>query len=452
MRTALDVLLGTDSYKMGHGFMYPADTTHIISYFESRGGGFSDGVEEYNDIVFFGLQYFIKEYLNVRITEDAVKTAALIAEAHGEPFKYKEWMNIAVHNAGRLPLKINALPEGTVTQPHMPLFTVENTVPGYHWLVSYLETELTHVWQPITVASYSHVIRKVVDTFFLRTGTEAETLPFRVHDFGGRGASSRESAMLGGMGHLAAGWLGTDTLAAIHGARNYYSEPCAGFSVIATEHSVMTAYGREHEEDAYREMIDRFGGEGRIVSIVSDTYDLDNVLNNIMPKLKDDVKARGCVPVVRLDSGDPVTTVIMALNSLGNSYGTTLNSKGFKVLDGVRILQGDMIDIVMIRQILAAMEQHGWSVDNIVFGIGGALLQKHNRDTLKFAFKACGMKNDERGLWIPIKKEPKTGAWKTSKGYDELDLSGLITVFDHGYPYNDQTFAQVRERVNETAG
>jgi len=449
MKTGLDILLGTDSYKMGHSLMYPDDTTHIISYFESRGGMFSNGSRTFDDIVFFGLQYFLKEYLSARISLEDVWETAAFAEEHGVPFDDKMWLRVVQENYGRLPVRIRALPEGTIVKPGMPLFTVENTMPGAHGVVSYLETELTHVWQPITVASYSWALRQTLRKYYDISGTEAETFDFRVHDFGGRGASSRESAMLGGMAHLAVGWRGTDTVVAIDGARSYYNEPMAGFSVPATEHSVMTAWGPDRELAAYTQMMSRFGKRGGIVSIVSDTYDVHNVVDNIMPQIRNTAESYGATPVVRLDSGDAIRNVLLTLDSLSSSYGYTVNDKGYHVLNGVRILQGDGVNLHAVEDILDVMTRYQWSIDNIVFGIGGALLQKHDRDTFKFAFKACGVRDGQSpDTYRPIKKQPKHGGeWKTSKGIDELDTSKFVTVFNGSISHNND-FSDIRERIN----
>lgn len=252
------------------------------------------------------------------------------------------------------------------------------------------------VWYPTTVATQSWHIREIIRAALEKTSDRpAEELPFKLHDFGSRGVSSRESAGIGGLAHLI-NFQGSDTLEALRVARNHYGADIAAFSIPAAEHSTITSWGKEHEVDAYRNMITQFSRPGSIYAVVSDSYDLKNAINTLWgEELKADVIASGGTLVVRPDSGEPPAMVRLAVNALAAKYGTTTNSKGYKVLNHVRVIQGDGIDEQTIRQILGNLDVDGYSAENVSFGMGGALLQKVDRDTQRFAYKASN-KPDRR--------------------------------------------------------
>ena len=264
--TNKNIILNADSYKISMDVQYPSGTEVVYSYIESRGG-------IHNEIVFFGLQAFIKEYLTVPVTTEDVDLAEEIWVAHGEPFNRENWDYIVQEHGGFLPVRIKAIPEGTVIPVNNVMLTIENTDPKCFWLTTYLETALLRaIWYPTTVATNSREIKKVIKEFLVRTGDPAG-LNFKLHDFGARGCSSQETAMLGGMAHLV-NFMGTDTISAVLGARKYYNEPIAGFSIPAAEHSTITSWGRENEVEAYRNMLKQFAKPGALVAVVSDSYDI----------------------------------------------------------------------------------------------------------------------------------------------------------------------------------
>ncbi|AVH84943.1 hypothetical protein RsoM2USA_14 [Ralstonia phage RsoM2USA] len=402
-----NLLLNTDSYKASHFLQYPEGTERVFSYIESRGG-------EYDATVFFGLQMFIKQYLTNPITMDQVEEAKLLWEAHGEPFNYEGWKYIVNELGGKLPVEIKAVPEGSVIPTKNVLVTIENTDPKCFWLTSYLETALLRaVWYPTTVATQSYECKKIIAKYLEETG-DVSGISFKLHDFGARGVSSFESAGIGGLGHLI-NFMGTDTMTAILFARKYYNvKDMPAFSIPAAEHSTTTAGGREGEVAQFKRCVDAFAKPGAIYAVVSDGYDIFNACENIWGKeLKTQVVDSGATLVIRPDSGDPETTVMKCLNILAKQFGTTTNDKGYRVLNNVRLIQGDGVNIRSIRAILANMELNGFSADNIAFGMGGALLQGINRDTLKFAMKCSWMQVNGEGR--DIFKDPITDQGKKSK-------------------------------------
>lgn len=403
-----NLLLDTDSYKAGHYLQYPPGTDSMFSYIESRGG-------KYPHTVFFGLQYILKRYLSKPITVEMVEEANDFFEEHGEPFNYEGWMYIAKDLNGKLPIRIRALPEGSIVPTHNMLVSVESTDPKAFWVVSYLETMLLRIWYPITVATQSNTIRSTIAKYLNETSTNPlnEELAFKLHDFGSRGVSSSESAGIGGLAHLV-NFFGSDTVQGVVYGNRYYNSKMAGYSIPASEHSSITSWGKSREVEAYRNMLKQFAKPGALVACVSDSYDLFNACENLWgEELKAEIINSGATLVVRPDSGDPATVVLKTLQILDSKFGSTVNAKGFKVLNHVRVIQGDGINQESIEEILGLAKKHGFSATNIAFGMGGALLQQVNRDTQKFAMKCSSVTID--GEHVDVFKDPVTDNGKRSK-------------------------------------
>lgn len=404
-------ILATDSYKFSHFLQYPPEARRLSAYVESRRNALMEGA------LFFGLQAFVVDKLARPITAADIDEAEAIATAHGEPFNRAGFEVIVADHGGYLPIEIVALPEGTLVPTRVPMLQVVNTDPRLPWLVSFVETALLRaIWYPTTVATVSATVKRVIAAGLDRSSDDpAGQLPFKLHDFGARGASSAESAALGGLAHLV-NFMGTDTVEALVAARRWYDEPMAGFSIPAAEHSTMTAWGRPREADAYANMIRTFKGDGKLVAVVSDSYDLFHAVGDIWGgELKDLVTSVGGTLVVRPDSGDPVETPLKALDILWQRFGGSVNAKGYRVLSPhVRLIQGDGMNPVSIEVLVTSMIERGFSVDNIAFGMGAGLLQKVDRDTLSFAMKTNAME-DADGRWHDISKSPATDPSKGSK-------------------------------------
>ncbi|MCR4286283.1 MAG: nicotinate phosphoribosyltransferase [Candidatus Kaiserbacteria bacterium] len=398
----------TDSYKVSHWKQYPPKTSKIFSFFESRGGRFPG-------VTFFGLQYYLKRYL-----EGAVVGRADLEEAE-EDFKvhfggsdiYNKagWERLRTVHGGRLPIIIRAVPEGLTVPTRNVLMTVENTDPELPWVTNYVETLLSMLWYPSTVATQSREMKKLVLRFLKDTGTP-ELIDFKVHDFGFRGSTSVESAGIGALSHLVS-FKGTDTFQGIRVAKKYYSEAMAGFSIPAAEHSTITSWGKDGEALAYRNMLEQF--PTGLVAVVSDSYDIYHATKNLWgEELRENVLARDGTLVVRPDSGYPPDVVHKVLEILGSAFGTEVNAKGYRVLNPkVRVIQGDGIDYNMIDTILGRLKSVGWSADNVAFGSGGGLLQKVDRDTQMFAFKCSATRIEDE--WHDVMKDPVTDPGKRSK-------------------------------------
>ncbi len=435
-----NIILETDSYKVTHWKQYPPWTEHVHSYYESRGGFPSK-------TIFFGLQYYLTKYLSGEVvTNEMISEAHAFFEKHFERdvFNIWGWQRIVdVHN-GRLPVVIKAVPEGSLTEVSTPLMTVENTDPELPWLTNYLETVLCNIWYPITVATRSHYMKQTILHYLRETGTPGD-VGFKLHDFGFRGSTSPESAAIGGAAHLL-NFVGTDTLVALELLAEYYDCDMAGFSIPATEHSTITSWGREHEVDAFDNMITKF--PDGVIACVSDSFNIYKACDELWGQmLHDKVMNRTGTLVIRPDSGQPEKVVPHCLGILGDRFGFSINSKGYKVLDPhVRLIQGDGIDHNTIASILAIMRNRRWSADNITFGSGGALLQKMDRDTYNFAFKCSEVVVN--GKSRPVFKDPITQHDKKSKSGR---FEGLTEVFRDGEIKKTHTLDEIRTRLQKEA-
>jgi len=480
------VLMG-DAYKYSHHKFYEDNTTKVYSYMESRGGKFSE-------TVFYGLQMFIKEFIeDVAITQEELDEAfeylgtKLGVFGREDVFDKSKFQYIIDVHGGRLPVLIKAVPEGTVVGVKNVLVTIENTDPNCYWLTNFLETIMMQVWYPITVATLSHEVKKIVREYFQKTSDLPENImdtviEFVLNDFGFRGVSSVQSAGIGGSAHLV-NFLGSDTTYASKRICEYYnSDRVFGLSVPATEHSIMTMIGEAGEVEMMRRTLEKY--PTGIVACVSDSYHILRACSQYWgTELRDLILSRpaelGNQLVIRPDSGHVVNTLKAVFEILFDKFGYTTNSKGFKVLPPqVRVIQGDGVNIGSIGEIYEELYKLGISAENIVFGMGGKLLQADiNRDTQNFATKACfavvdGVERDlvksptevdENGDLKPSFKKSKQGRLKLVKNEDgtyrtvtsrDADFDSvndeLVPIFQDGEILVEYTFEEIRERVQAT--
>jgi nicotinamide phosphoribosyltransferase len=453
------LIFDTDSYKASHFLQYPPGTTHISSYIESRGGA-------YKNVLFFGLQIYLKGI--EPITIEQIEAAKREFEEHGEPFNERGWRLMLERHAGLPPVRIQALREGSVVPTSTPLIQITNTDADFWWLPSYLETQLMRIWYPITVATRSMTIKQNIRSWLEKTSDDPESvLPFMLHDFGARGTSSHETAAIGGSAHLV-NFLGSDTYAGVRMARRIYGERMAGFSIPAAEHSTITSWGRYNEEEAFRNMIDKFAKPGKAVAMPVDSYDVYRAVRETLgTNLKAKIENTGALVVARPDSGDPTVVPVECIDMLAQKFGWSENGKGYRVLPKyLKVLQGDGVNERSIDAILSNLAAKGYSAENIAFGMGGELLQTVTRDTMKFAMKASAIKIGEGAPWKDVFKEPVTDPGKTSKKgrlavtnrngrittirEDELapDETNLLEdVYINGEIIREQDFADIRSRA-----
>ena len=454
-----NLILNTDSYKASHFVQYPPHSEQVSAYIEARGG-------QFKQVLYFGLQAFIKAYLLRPITQAQIEEAADLLAAHGEPFNRAGWELIVNEYQGFMPIEICALSEGSIVPTGTALVQIQNTDSRLYWLPSYLETMLLRaIWYPTTVATLSWHAKQIIrQSLEMTCDQPAEQLPFKLHDFGARGTSSQETAALGGMAHLV-NFMGTDTVAALLAARRYYQAEMPAYSIPAAEHSTITAWGREHETAAYANMLEQFAKPGKILAVVSDSYDIYHAVSEIWGKqLKEQVEQSGATVVIRPDSGQPEQVVVEVLERLEQAFGSRINQKGYRVLNNsVRVIQGDGVNLESLAVILERVQQQGFSTENLAFGMGAGLLQKVNRDTLSFAMKTSAIRI--AGEWRDVYKQPITDLSKASKrgrlaviknahGWqtireDQLgsQLNQLQPIFRQGHLLQEVNFEQVRQQA-----
>jgi nicotinamide phosphoribosyltransferase len=506
----MNPLLLTDFYKIGHPFQYPQGTQTVYSNLTPR-KSMMKGVDE---MVFFGLQYFIKEYLEVRFNRDFFnrpkdevmkeykRTIVNSLGAHLPSYKHIE----DLHDLGYLPILIKSIPEGRSAPMRVPVLTIVNTLPEFYWLTNFIESLMSAViWQPCTSATIAKEYRRILDSYGEKTGIPSEFIQWQGHDFSFRGMSSLESAITSGMGHLLS-FTGTDTIPAILGLEKYYNadsdKELIGGSVNATEHSVMCAGDKDGEFETFKRLITEVYPTG-IVSIVSDTWDLWEVLTDFLPRLKDEIMARDGKVVIRPDSGDPVKIITGYFNHeleftkesleagekwtgrvakgswikepeqkgvielLWDVFGGTINEQGYKVLDPhIGAIYGDSITLDRANEICSRLERKGFA-SQVVFGIGSFTYQYNTRDTFGTAMKATYVKIDGEGR--EIYKEPVTddGTKISAKGllqvvensgtYELIDQvtwqeeihSKLQPIFQDGNLLKEYTLKEIRENINE---
>ena len=468
--TKENLILLADAYKYSHHKLYIPGTEYIYSYLESRGGKFEE-------TVFYGLQYLLMEYLQGAVITkeklDEAETELLEVFGRNDVFDRSKFEYIIEKHGGRLPVRIKAVPEGTVTPVHNVLMSIENTDPACFWLTNFLETLLMQVWYPCTVATQSREIKKVIKKYYDATASAASFagIDFVLNDFGFRGASSVESAGWGGSAHLI-NFSGSDTIIGSTFAKRYYKAPAApGLSIPATEHSIVTMLGEAGEKEIFKHVLDTF--PTGTIACVSDSYNIIRACEEYWgTELKEQILKRDGTLVIRPDSGDAVQTLLKIFAILMEKFGYTTNEKGFKVLPPqVRVIQGDGISYSSIPGIYAALEKAGISAENLVLGMGGALLQRVNRDTQEYALKCAFAQVN--GKPINVQKNPleldangntRTSFKKSKSGKQKLVNDNgryitlpeseasplkdeLVTVFENGEIKQSYTFNEIKERA-----
>ena len=474
----LNALTVIDGYKVDHRSQYQDNTTLIVSNSTPRSSKRFTGLQDYDGkYVNFGL------FIAIDMLHDLFDDTFFCRPKNEVIRQYKrrvdEYLGTdldvshieQLHDYGKLPIKIYALPEGVRVPAGVPNFVIHNT-EGFFWITNMLETYLqSESWQPIVSATTGYELYRLCKKYTDITCDNDLHMPFQLHDFSMRGMPGVHAAAKSGAGHLlGTQGLGTDTLPAIDLIEYLYgTDGPIGLSVPASEHSVMTQgiqklvkegmTEREAETEVFRRLIQDVYPSG-IVSIVSDSYDFWGTITDTARELKDIILARTGSPigvdklVFRPDSGDPVEVVCGktvkqmvsqgpltweedvpvdgpegkgAVEVLWDIFGGTINEKGYKVLNPkVGLIYGDGITLRRAQEILEKLEAKGFASSNIVFGIGSYTYQYVTRDTLGVAMKATYSEID--GKSVDIYKSPKTDAGKTS-------AKGLLKVVKQDNEY-----------------
>lgn len=512
----LIALLLTDGYKTGHHLQYPDGTTRVVSNWTPRSNKYAP--TGCNSVVSFGQQALMR-WLHEMFQEnffDLPKDevcAALKEEMEmylGTEYDVSHFE--ALHDLGYLPVKVKAIPEGELVPIRVAMLSIYNTKNEFYWVTNYLETIVSNMlWMPMTSATIARQYKRILSHFADLTNKAGNWIvPFQGHDFSMRGMGGLDATIFSGMGH-ATSFLGSDSLPVIFGARKYYDAvgPVV-HSVNATEHSVMCAgtgiyvkgldggwekYG-EAEFQVFKRLITEVYPSG-IVSIVSDTWDLWQVLTEYLPRLKDEIMARDGKVVIRPDSGDPVD-ILCGYNSLEDyelsekrvdaspsrpswkgviellwdTFGGTISDEGFKVLDEhIGAIYGDSITVDRTIAICERLMRKEFATTNTVLGIGSYTYQYNTRDTFGFAMKATyvevevdgeivgrdifkdpitddGTKKSARGLLQVVKDDNGNYVMNDQVTWEEEATGELVCIYEDGKFYNEVTLDEVRSRLD----
>ncbi|MDA3616472.1 nicotinate phosphoribosyltransferase [Polluticaenibacter yanchengensis] len=481
----INPLLLTDGYKVDHRRQYPDGTTLVYSNWTAR----KSRIEGVDEIVLFGLQYFIKKYIIEDFEQYFFKQPKdkVVKEYKRRIDNYLGQNQVGIshiedlHDLGYIPMVFKALPEGSSVSLRVPMITMYNTLPEFFWLTNYFETLISAViWMPCTSATIAKQYRKLLDNYAAETSTNLEFVNWQGHDFSMRGMAGVDAALTSAAGHLLS-FTGTDTIPAIDFLEKYYNansdNELIGGSVAATEHSVMSMGTLEDELGTFKRLVTEVYPNG-IVSIVSDTWDLWKVLTEYLPQLKLDITGRDGKVVIRPDSGDPIDIICGnpdgsnlneikgVIELLWDTFGGHTNEKGYKeLIPQIGAIYGDSITLERARQICERLKQKGFASTNVVLGIGSFTYQYNTRDTFGFAMKATY--GEVKGTGRNIFKDPVTddGTKKSAKGlikimkengkyqlqdevsWEEEQKGELKEVFRDGKLLIDDSLKSIRSRV-----
>ncbi len=493
----MNSLFLTDGYKTSHNKQYPEGTTLVFSNFTPRSDNHANDGLKNKGVVVFGIQYMLKvlkEHFdkNFFMTQEREAFSLMSLSLYNENIEKLKRNKIdevkkefslylgmeydtthfeELWDLGYLPIEVRALAEGTISPIKVPVLTVHNTLPEFYWVTNYLESIISNLlWKPITSATIAREYKNILNHWAIKTTGSTDGTEWQGHDFSMRGMDSIEAVVSSGLGHLTS-FMGTDSLPAIFGARHFYGE--TGFvagSVPATEHSVMCAGSKEGELETFRRLLNTY--PTGILSVVSDTWDLWNVITNILPQLKEEILARDGKLVIRPDSGDPVDILCGehepyrviskkvidelfilptgqkfifieesgenkfytktkdgyvdyvyepkhkgVIELLWDIFGGTTNEQGYKVLNPhIGAIYGDSITLERADEICRRLENKGFASTNVVFGIGSFTYQFNTRDSFGFAMKATYV---EKEVEVQVGTTPENLKWTTEiQGFD----------------------------------
>lgn len=481
----MNSLFYTDGYKTGHHQQYPLGTEEVYSNWTARSNRYApEGIEK---VLSFGQQWAITQLHEQfqtnffqrpkkEVCKEMKEELSLYLNQDYEVSHFEE-----LHDLGYLPIRVKAITEGEEVDFRIPLLSIVNTKKEFYWITNYLETALSALlWQPMTSASLALLYRRILFDWARKTDPyNIEFIDFQGHDFSMRGMGGIEAATASGMGHAAV-FKGSDTLPVIPAMRKYYG--AKGFvigSVNATEHSVMCAGSEEGELQTFKRLL-RTYPEG-ILSIVSDTWDLWRVLEDYLPKLKQDILSRPGKLVLRPDSGNPADILCGTQAEIGANlavekgvieilwdlFGGQINNAGYRVLNPkIGAIYGDSISPEIAEDICKRLAAKGFASTNVVLGIGSFTYQFKTRDTFGFAMKATSVKVN--GVRRSIFKNPVTdngikrsafGLLRVEKGKngykmlqnvsEEMEQGGeLRLIYEDGNFFNRTSLEEIRDRIN----
>lgn len=454
MFTPIAVLL-SDFYKQTHAEQYNPKITKVVSYYVPR----KTRIPEFNEVVVFGIQGFVREYLmdyfnqnffNRNIDEVLEEYKTVLTDTLGEDRVFEQKIQ-NLHKLGCLPIEIKALDEGTKVKMQIPILEISNTHPDFAWCTNFIETLLlSELWYPMCVATAVTTYRNIVNYYYNKTSEISGRSA--ISEFGFRSLVGLHGAIKASSAFLLS-FNKTATVPGIMYMSKYYNTPLkeVGGGMASTEHSVMCSSAAidGNEVTSIRRLLTQVYPSGNF-SMVCDSYDYWNIVDSVLPELKKEILSRdGCL-YVRGDSGDPVRIVTDTVFSLWNSFGGSINSKGYRVLDPhIRAIYGDGITQNRAEQIYKILEENGFSAENVALGAGGfsmlsymnemGHIEMFSRDTFNVAVKCSYVECDD--YLIMVYKDPKTdtGMKKSHKGCCSVywDNTSNEIICEDGLTFNE---------------
>lgn len=478
-------MLLIDFYKAVHSDMLPNGITESVSYFTPR----MSRVDMWDSVVMFGLQAFIKTYLidyfNAEFfskdQESVIRSYERILDASLGKGIYSSEKIRKLHTLGYLPIKIKALPEGTKVPMHVPMFEISNTHSDFAWLPQALESLISaEMWHPMLSATVGATYRDIVNRYYDISVENNVSKARALGDFSFRGQECLQSAIKSS-GGFCLSFLNTATVPVIPWLEKMYKCDCTkepvAFGSPSTEHSVMCSnYAVDGDEITLLRRLLTEIYPNTSFSVVLDSYDYWNIIDNVLPQLKPEIMAHNGCMLMRGDSGDCVEVVTQTVFKLWKIFGGTVNSKGYKVLNPhVKAIYGDSITIQRCQEIYEILIAAGFACNNVALGVGSfsmqcveenGVLKPFTRDTFSSCIKATYC--EVNGKPIPIFKNPKDGGFKKSQkglcrvymedgkltytdGYTSENIPEdnlLEEVFCDGRLTKEYTLAEVRDRLN----
>lgn len=483
----INPMLLIDFYKAVHAEMLPKNITKSVSYFTPR----MSRVKQWDKVVMFGLQGFIKTYLVDYFNEEffqkpfeqVIGEYKRILDATLGQNAYKIEKIEKLHKLGYLPIEIVALPEGARVPMHVPMFGITNTHPDFAWLPQSLESLISaESWHPMLAATVGYTYRQIVNEYYEKTCDDDISRARALGAFDFRGEECTDSAVKAGAGWCLS-FLNTATVPTIPYLEQNYNCDCTkeqvAFGSPSTEHSVMCSnYAIDGDEVTLLKRLLKEIYPDTNFSVVLDSYDYWNIIDHVLPQIKDEILAHNGCMLMRGDSGDCVEVVTKTVFKLWDEFGGTINSKGYKVLDPhVKAIYGDSITVQRCEQIYKILEEAGFACSNVALGVGSfsfqcieedGILKPFTRDTFSSCIKATYCEINEKPF--PIYKNPKEGGFKKSQkgccivtktedGYRFTDghtwqqacvsENALVTVFKDGKLVKEQSLQEIRNRLHD---
>ena len=486
MKKQINPMLLMDFYKAVHSDMINSKMTKSMSYYTPR----MSRVDRWDKVVMFGLQMFCKTWLidyfneyffNMPKEEVVAEYRRVLDASLGQGiYDYKKIEKL--HELGYLPIEIVALPEGTMVPIHVPMFVITNTHPEFAWLPQALESLISaEMWYPQITATVGKTYRDIVNKYYDLTCEDSIPREKALGAFDFRGDMCVDAALKAGAGWCMS-FVNTATVPVIPYLEEMFNADCTkedvAFGAVSTEHFVMCSnYAVDGDEETFlRKMLTELYPDTSF-SCVLDSYDYWNVIDNILPKLHEEIMNHNGCMLMRGDSGDCVEVVTKTVFKLWEQFGGTINSKGYKVLDPhVKAIYGDSITVQRCEEIYKILMENGFACSNVALGVGSFsmhcieednMLKPFTRDTFSSCIKACYAEVD--GKCYPIFKNPKEGGFKKSQkglcfvfenedgklaykdGYTSENIPEgnlLETVFKNGKLVKEYTLKDIRQRLN----